>query len=94
MSQLLFSEGTTRHIIIDVEHREIFTLQGGTAAFADLLIAKAHTNCTTDKIFCLHHITGTAFITQLKLYVYIVRDTETVKKIIVLYCLSGHILFY
>ena len=38
---------------------------------------KAHKNCIVGKIFCLHHITGTAFITRLKLYAYIVKDTET-----------------
>ena len=40
-------------------------------------MGKAHKNCTIGKLFCLHHITGTAFITRLKLYVYIVEDTDT-----------------
>ena len=42
---------------------------------------KAHTKCTIGKIVCPHHITGTSFITRLKLYVYNVEDTETFQNI-------------
>ena len=42
---------------------------------------KAHKNCTIGNMFCLHHITGTAFIVRLKLYVYIMEDYETFLKI-------------
>ena len=42
---------------------------------------KANKNCIIGKIFCLHHITGTAFIIRLKLYVYIVENSETFQKI-------------
>ena len=41
---------------------------------------KAHKNCTIGTIFCLHHITGTAFINRFKLYVYIVENSEMFKK--------------
>ena len=33
-------------------------------------LGKAHKNCIIGQKFCLHHITGTVFIIQLKLYVY------------------------
>ena len=46
-------------------------------------MGKAHKNCTIGKIFCLHHMTGTAFIIRFKLYVYIVENSETFQKI---YC--------
>ena len=49
-----------------------------------LFMGKAHKNCKMGKysqIFCLHHITGTAFIIRLKLYVYIVEDTEPFQNI-------------
>ena len=39
-------------------------------------MGKARKNCTIGKIFCLHHITGMAFITRLTLYVCIVEDTR------------------
>ena len=42
---------------------------------------KAHKNCIIGQKFCLHHITGTAFIIRLKLYVYIVENSETFQKI-------------
>ena len=44
-------------------------------------MGKAHRNCAIGKIFCIHHITGTAFITRLKSYVYIVEDTDTFQDI-------------
>ena len=44
-------------------------------------MGKAHKNCIIDKKFCLHHITGTAFIIRLKLYAYIVENFETFQKI-------------
>ena len=45
------------------------------------LMGKAHKNCIIGKKFCLHHITGTAFIIRLKLYVYIVENSESFQKI-------------
>ena len=33
-------------------------------------MGKAHKNCIIGQQFCLHHITGTAFIIRLKLYAY------------------------
>ena len=55
-------------------------------------MGKAHKNCTIGTLFCLHHIRGTAFITRLNLYVYIVEDTETFQNIyIVLYRAFGFI---
>ena len=44
-------------------------------------MGKAHKNCIIGQKFCLHHITGTAFIIRLKLYVYIVENSETFQKI-------------
>ena len=44
-------------------------------------MGKAHKNCIIGHKFCLHHITGTAFIIRLKLYVYIVGNSETFPKI-------------
>ena len=44
-------------------------------------MGKAHTNCIIGQKFCLHHITGTAFIIRLTLYVDIVGNSETFKKI-------------
>ena len=45
------------------------------------LRGKAHKNCIIGQKFGLHHITGTAFIIQLKLYVYIVENSDTFQKI-------------
>ena len=42
-------------------------------------MGKAHKNCIIGQLFCLHHITGTASIIRLKLYVYIVENSETFK---------------
>ena len=42
-------------------------------------VGKAHKNCIIGQKFCLHHITGTAFIIRLK-YI-IVENSETFKKI-------------
>ena len=42
---------------------------------------KAHKNCIIGQKFCLHHITGTAFIIRLKLNVYIVENSDTFQKI-------------
>ena len=44
-------------------------------------MGKAHKNGIIGHKFCLHHITGTAFIIRLKLYAYIVENTETFQKI-------------
>ena len=44
-------------------------------------IGKAHKNCTIGQTFCLHHITGTAFIIRLKVYAYIVDNSDTFQKI-------------
>ena len=44
-------------------------------------MGKAHKNCIIGQKFCLYHITGTAFIIRLKLYVYSVENSETFKKI-------------
>ena len=44
-------------------------------------MGKANKNCIIGQKFCLHHITGTAFIIQLTLYVYIVENSETFQKI-------------
>ena len=44
-------------------------------------MGKAHKNCIIGQKFCLHHITGTAFIIRLKLYAYIVENSETFQKI-------------
>ena len=44
-------------------------------------MGKAHKNCTIGKLFCIYHITGTAFIIRLKVYVYIVENSETFQKI-------------
>ena len=41
---------------------------------------KAHKNCIIGQQFCLHHITGTAFIIRLKLNVYIVENSDTFQK--------------
>ena len=57
-------------------------------------MGKAHTNCIIGQTFCLHHITGTAFIIRLKLYVYIVENSETFQKIYSLSSLSEPILFH
>ena len=38
-------------------------------------------NCIIGQKFCLHHITGTAFIIRLKLNVYIVENSDTFQKI-------------
>ena len=46
-----------------------------------MYMGKAHKNCIIGPKFCLHHITGTAFIILLTLYVYIVENSETFKKI-------------
>ena len=46
-----------------------------------IYMSKAHQNCIIGQKFCLHHITGTAFIIRLKLYVYIVENSETFQKI-------------
>ena len=46
-----------------------------------MYMGKAHKNCIIGQKFCLHHITGTAFIIRLKLYVYIVENSETFQKI-------------
>ena len=40
-------------------------------------MGKVHKNCTIGKILSLRHITGKAFITRMKLYVYIVEATKT-----------------
>ena len=45
------------------------------------VMGKAHKSCISGQKFCLHHITGTAFIIRLKLYVYIVENSETFQKI-------------
>ena len=45
------------------------------------LIGKAHKNCIIGQKCCLHHITGMAFIIRLKLYAYIVENSETFQKI-------------
>ena len=42
---------------------------------------KAHKNCIIGQKFCLHHITGTAFIIRLKVYAYIVDNSDTFQKI-------------
>ena len=47
----------------------------------ELRMGKAHKNCIIGKQICRHHITGTAFIIRLKLYVYIVENSETFQKI-------------
>ena len=57
-----------------------------------LHMGKAHKNCIIGQKFCLHDITGTAFIIRLKLYVYIVENSETFQKI-VLCSLSEPIVF-
>ena len=58
-------------------------------------MGKAHKNCIIGQKFCLHHITGTAFIIRLKLYVYIVENSETFKEIYIVSCsLSEPILFH
>ena len=44
-------------------------------------MGKAHKNCIIGRKFCLHHITGTAFIIRLKLNVYIVENSDTFQKI-------------
>ena len=44
-------------------------------------MGNAHKNCTIGKLFCLHNITGTAFIIWFKLYVYVVGNSETFQKI-------------
>ena len=44
-------------------------------------MGKAHKNCIIGQKFCLHHITGTAFIIRLTLYAYIVQNSETFQKI-------------
>ena len=44
-------------------------------------MGKAHKNCIIGQKFCLHHITGTAFIIRLKLNVYIVENSDTFQKI-------------
>ena len=44
-------------------------------------LGKAHQKCIIGQKFCLHNITGTAFIIRLKLYVYIVENSETFQKI-------------
>ena len=48
---------------------------------AEYYMGKAHKNCIIGQQFCLHHITGTAFIIRLKLYAYIVENSETFQKI-------------
>ena len=56
---------------------------GGLYIFPNVILfmGKAHKNCIIGQQFCLHHITGTAFIIRLKLYVYIVENSETFQKI-------------
>ena len=44
-------------------------------------MGKAHKNCMIGQKFCLHHITGTAFIIRLKWNVYIVENSDTFQKI-------------
>ena len=44
-------------------------------------MGKARKNCIIGQTFCLHHITGTAFIIRLTFYVYIVGNSETFQKI-------------
>ena len=46
-----------------------------------LYMGKAHKNCIIGQKFCLHHITGTAFIIRLKVYAYIVDNSDTFQKI-------------
>ena len=36
-------------------------------------MGKAHKNCTIGKILCHRHITGTAFIIRVELYVYSIQ---------------------
>ena len=50
-------------------------------SYADIFMGKAHKNCIIGQKCCLHHITGTAFIIRLKLYAYIVENSETFQKI-------------
>ena len=47
----------------------------------DRYMGKAHKNCIIGQKLCLHLNTGTAFIIRLKLYVYIVENSETFQKI-------------
>ena len=49
---------------------------GGDRLTADQVMGKAHKNCIIGQKFCLHHITGTAFIIRLKLNVYIVENSD------------------
>ena len=44
-------------------------------------MGKAHKKFLIGQQFCLHHITGTAFIIRLKLNVYIVENSDTFQKI-------------
>ena len=44
-------------------------------------MGKTHKNCIIGQKFCLHHITGTAFIIRLKFNVYIVENSDTFQKI-------------
>ena len=46
-----------------------------------IFMGKAHKNCIIGQKFCLHHITGTAFIIRLKVYAYIVDNSDTFQKI-------------
>ena len=71
----------------------IFKRQG---MFTTMYMSKSHTNCTIGNILCLHHITGTAFITRLKLYVYVAEDTDTFQNnlYIIVYSLSEPMLFH
>ena len=55
----------------------IIYFQDGCATY----MGKAHKNCIIGQKCCLHHITGTAFIIRLTLYVYIVENSETFQKI-------------
>ena len=58
--------------------------QGGILSpflFNIYIMGKAHKNCIIGHKFCLHHITGTAFIIRLKLNVYIVENSDTFQKI-------------
>ena len=60
-------------------HKEMKTMNVVLRAYIHM--GKAHKNCIIGQKLCLHHITGTAFIIRLKLYVCIVENSETFQKI-------------